>query len=112
MIAKERLWKTDKGYIVGEGHKDAIALLCGVGQEVPKEFRSLLNDGRASKVKEETKAEKKKREAKEAAELQKKEDDEELVRMEKEEQEKEEQEKKEAEEVANKEQTGEGNKDK
>lgn len=100
MIAKERLWKTDKGGIVGEGHKDAVSLLCGTGQEVPKEYRRLLNDGRV-----ESKAEKKKREAEEAVELQKKKDDEEIAKMEKEEKKK-----KEAEEAANKEKTGEENK--
>jgi hypothetical protein len=100
MIAKERLWKTDKGNIVGEGHKDAHSLLCGIGQEVPKEYRGMLNDGCV-----ETKAGKKKREANEAVELQKKKDDEELERMEKEEKEK-----KEAEEVKNKEKTADENK--
>ena len=94
MIAKERLWKTDKGDVVAEGHKDASSLLCGKEQEVPKEYRSQLDDGYILNIKKETKAEKKKRE-----------DDEELARMEKEEEEK-----KEAEEAANKEQTGEGNK--
>lgn len=108
MIARERLWKTDKGGIVGEGHKDAVSLLCGIGQEVPKEYRDQLNDGRASKVKEETKVEKKKREAEEAAELQKKKDEEEEERMEKEEEE--EAKNKEAEGSANKEKTGEENK--
>ena len=59
MIAKDRLWKTKDGKIVGEGHKDAVSLLCGIGQEVPKEYRAKLNDGRASKVKEAKEAENK-----------------------------------------------------
>ena len=106
MIAKERLWKTDKDEVVAEGHKDASSLLCGKEQEVPKEYRSQLDDGYILNIKKETKAEKKKREAEEAAELQEKENNEKSQCMEKEKNEE-----KQAEEAANKEQTGEGNKD-
>jgi hypothetical protein len=42
VIAGQRLWRTEQGDIVPEGHPDAAFLVVGEGCEVPDEFEAAV----------------------------------------------------------------------